>query len=167
MRDLFSTAAPARRDQGGMSEAQHRASKAANVPLFGAAPTPMQSLVRKTAQIAAEAERATRERITARKQAPTLLERKAALPPAIAAKTEGAFGVTVGAAELLARVVAHWTKHREPAMIAPSSLAAATGVTEEEAHRQIGELQCAGLIIATTNILGVAGWRPNPALLRK
>ena len=150
-----------------MSEAQRRASKAANVPLFGAAPTPMQSLVRKTAELAAEVEPDTRERITARKQAPTLLERKAALPPAIARKTEGMLGVSIPAAELLSRVIAHWTAHREPAMVSPSSLAAATACTEEEARQQIGELQCVGLLLPVTDAMGRAGWRPDPALLRQ
>lgn len=166
MRDLFSAAAPARRDQG-TSDAQRRASKAANVPVFAQASNPLRTMVVKAERLAADVERQTRERITARKQAPTLLERKGALPAAIAAKTEGPLGVSIPAAELLARVVAYWVAHREPAMVSPSSVAAATGCTEEEAHRQIGELQVSGLIIAVTDALGRAGWRPDPVLLRK
>lgn len=165
MRDLFAPVAPARRDTSA-DDARRRAAKAASVPIFASAPSTLQTLACKAERIAAEVERDTVARITARKHEPTLLERRAALPVAIARKTEGAFGVSIPAAELLARVVARWTAEREPVLISPSSLAAATGCTDEDVQRQLGELQCAALLLPVTDAMGRAGWRPDPALLR-
>jgi hypothetical protein len=164
MRDLFAPAVPQRRDTRA-EDAQRRAKLAHATPLFGSAPTPIQVLSRKTAQIAAEAECDTRERITQRKPEPSLAERRSALPPAIARKTDNG-GLTIGAAELLARIVARWAVDREPVMLSPSGIAQATGCIVDEADRQIGELQSKGFILAVTDAMGRAGWRPDPALTR-
>jgi hypothetical protein len=166
MRDLFAPVAAPRRDNARADDARHRAAKAAHaVPLFGAPPSALRTMVAKAEQLAVEAEHDVRWRITARPTEPTTAQRRAALPPAIARKTDSG-GLTIGAAELLARIVARWAVDREPVMLSPSTLAQATGITEEEAHRQIGELQAKGFILPVTDALGRAGWRPDPALTR-
>ncbi len=165
MRDLFAPVAPRRRDaQAG--DAQRRAAKAANIPVFAQAPTTIQTIARKAERIAVEAERDVRRRITERKPAPTLEQRKSCLPANIARKTEGALGVSVGAAELLVLVVSRYLLTGEPVVLAPSSVAEGMKITVDEASRRVGELVERNLILATTNHLGQRGYRPTPDLAR-
>lgn len=165
MRDLFAPVAPKPRDTSA-DDARARAAKAAHAPIFGAAPSPVQTLARKAAQLAAEAEAETVRRITARPVQPTLAQRRDALPRHIAAKTDGPLGLSVAAAELLARICARYAVEQAPVVLSTSTLAAATGCTEEEAARQVAELQARNLILAVTDALGRRGFRPEPSLTR-
>jgi hypothetical protein len=163
MRDLFSTAAPVRRDQG-MSDAQRRATKAANVPLFGAAPSPLRTMVAKAEQLAADVERETRARITARPTEPTLEQRRSRLPRHLAAKTEGG-GLSIGAAELLSLVLSVYAACREPVVLTPSGVAEHMKVDLHEASRRIAELGEKSLLLPVVDYLGRRGWRPDPGLI--
>jgi DNA-binding MarR family transcriptional regulator len=163
VRDLFAPAAPPHRDTSA-DDAQRRAAKAAKTPLFAQAPTTIQTLTRKAEQMAAEAERATRDRITARRTEPTLDERKSRLPQHLAAKCDA--GLSVPAAELLTRIALRQAHDPSPIALSPSSIAKATGCTDEEAQRQIGELQAKNLILEARDVLGRRGFRLNPDLGR-